>query len=134
MRLSELLLAIEKVASDKGLSRPFIVGGLVRDKLLERVDRVNDVDITTGDQGIHFLAREIAERLKDHPNFSYEVMADGHSRIVIGRFKIDFSSNFKAPAIEYMLQKAGIEDPTEMQKELYSRDFTCNAALMTLDF
>ena len=132
--LSKLLIAINKVASDKGLSTPYIVGGLTRDKLLNRLDQINDVDITTGDQGIHFLAGEIAERLKGHPGFSYEIKTSGYSQITLGDYKLDFSSNFKVPAIDSMLREIGIDNPTEMQKELYSRDFTCNAALMTLDF
>jgi tRNA nucleotidyltransferase/poly(A) polymerase len=134
MKLSELLIAIDKVASDKGLSKPYIVGGLTRDKLLDRIDQINDVDITTGDRGIHFLAREIAQRLSSHPNFSFEVMENGYSKITVDGFKLDFSSNFKVPGIDAILQEVGIAEPTEMQKELYSRDFTCNAALMTLDF
>jgi len=133
MKLSELLIAIDKVAADKGLSKPYIVGGLTRDKLLDRTEQINDVDITTGDSGIHFLSREIAARLSSHPTFSYEEMENGYSKITIDGFKLDFSSNFKVPGIEAILQEVGIDEPTEMQKELYSRDFTCNAALMTLD-
>lgn len=134
MKLSELLIAIDKVATEKGLSKPYIVGGLTRDKLLNRTEQINDVDLTTGDRGIHFLSREIAERLASHPSFSYEEMENGYSKITIDGFKLDFSSNFKVPGIEAILQEVGITEPTEMQKELYSRDFTCNAALMTLDF
>lgn len=134
MKLSELLIAIDKVAADKGLSKPYIVGGLTRDKLLDRIEQINDVDLTTGDSGVHFLAREIAQRLSSHPTFSYEEMESGYSKITIDGFKIDFSSNFKVPGIDAILQEVGIAEPTEMQKELYSRDFTCNAALMTLDF
>lgn len=134
MKLSELLIAIDKVAADKGLSKPYIVGGLTRDKLLERTEQINDVDITTGDRAVHFLAREIAARLEAHPNFSYEEMESGYSKITIDGFKLDFSSNFKVPGVDAILQEIGIAEPTEMQKELYSRDFTCNAALMTLDF
>lgn len=134
MKLSKLLLAIDKVATVKGLSKPYIVGGLTRDKLLGRIEQINDVDITTGDSGIHFLAREVAKRLSSYPNFNYEEMTNGYSKINIGRFKIDFSSNFKVPGIDAILREIGIDEPTEMQKELYSRDFTCNAALMSLDF
>ena len=133
MKLVELLAAIEKIAADKGLSKPYIVGGLTRDKLMDRIDLINDVDLTTGDGGVVYLAHEVADRLKGYPNFSYEVMKDGHARLTVNDFKIDFSSNFKVPGIESMLAKSGISNPSEMQKELYSRDFTCNAALMTMD-
>ncbi len=131
MRLSELLYAIGKIAEDKGLSTPYIVGGLPRDRLLNKLSEINDVDITTGDAGVHALSKEISNRLEGEA--SYKVMPDGHATIKIGDISIDFSSNFKVPGITSMLQSSGIENPTEMQKELYSRDFTCNAALMSMD-
>ena len=46
---------------------------------------------------------------------------------------MDFSSNFNAPNIESLLVNKGIAKPTEMQKEMFSRDFTCNALLLSLD-
>jgi len=131
MKLSELLLAIEKVADDRGLSKPFIVGGLARDKLMKRVEDVNDVDITTGDDTIHYLSRHIGNAITG-PNVTYRVMDDGHARIKISSFKLDFSSNFVLPGIETILSQIGINNPTEMMKELYSRDFTCNTALMNM--
>jgi len=131
MKLSELLYAIENIAKKKGLSKPYIVGGLPRDRLLNNLRDINDVDITTGDHTIHILAEDIASRLSGQVN--YDIMPDGHSTISIGDIDIDFSSNFKVPGIGNILRKNGIQTPTEMQKELYSRDFTCNAALMSLD-
>lgn len=132
MKLGELLIAIERIADTKGLSKPYIVGGLVRDKLLERTRDVGDVDITTGDESIHALSKEVA-RMLEGPNVTYEVMDDGHSTINIDGFKLDFSSNFIIPGIHDILRRGGIKDMSEMNKELYSRDFTCNAALMTMD-
>ena len=132
MKLRELLLAIEKIANNKGLSRPYIVGGLVRDKLLDRVENIEDVDLTTGDAGIHSLAKHLAVKLGNEA--IYKEMPDGHASINIKNdIKLDFSSNFIVPGITSLLVEAGIDRPTEMQKELYSRDFTCNTALMTLD-
>jgi tRNA nucleotidyltransferase/poly(A) polymerase len=131
MKLSELLLAIERVTNDRGISKPFIVGGLARDKLMKRVKDINDVDITTGDETIHYLSRHIGNAITG-PNVSYRVMDDGHARIKIGGFKLDFSSNFILPGIDTILAQAGIRNPTDMLKELYSRDFTCNTALMDL--
>ncbi len=46
---------------------------------------------------------------------------------------MDFSSNFNVPNIDQYLNKIGIKAPTDMQREMFSRDFTCNALLMTLD-
>lgn len=131
MKLSELLFATEQIAKDKGLSRPYIVGGLARDKLLNNVKTIEDVDLTTGDESIHDLARHLAVKLG--PYADYIEMPDGHSTIHIGNFKLDFSSNFKIPGVAKLLHSAGITNPSDMQKELYSRDFTCNTALMTLD-
>ncbi|KKN74481.1 hypothetical protein LCGC14_0389980 [marine sediment metagenome] len=131
MKLSDLLYAIEQIAETKGISTPYIVGGLARDRLLDRLEEINDVDITTGDAGIHSLSREMAARLGDQ--IVYNVMSDGHSTIKIGELKLDFSSNFRIPGIVEILEKGGVPNPTEMKKELYSRDFTCNTALMSLD-
>ena len=131
MKLSELLFSIEQIAKNKGLSKPYIVGGLVRDKILNRINDINDVDLTTGDAGVHFLSEEVAKRLG--PDGSFKKLPDGHSSITIGDLKLDFSSNLIAPGIDELLNRSGIKNPTEMQKELYSRDFTCNAALMDLN-
>jgi len=132
MKLRELLLAIDKIAEDKGFSKPYIVGGLTRDKLMGREDDINDVDITTGDETIYYLARHVSNAITG-PNITFTVMDDGHSKIKISGFKIDFSSNFNLPHIEDYLVKYGITNPTSMERELYSRDFTCNTSLMTLD-
>lgn len=132
MKLSELLLAIDEIAKSKNLSQPYIVGGLPRDRLHKKIEELNDVDITTGDDNIHYLSRHVGNLIKG-PNVSFYVMNDNHARMKIGNFKIDFSSNFNIPNIELILNKAGLNNPTDMQKELYSRDFTCNTALMTMD-
>ena len=43
------------------------------------------------------------------------------------------SSNFNTPNITELLVKQGIKEPTDLQREMYSRDFTCNALLLDLD-
>ena len=65
MKLSELLYAIEQIAEEKGLSKPYIVGGLPRDRIIGRKKQINDIDITTGDSNIKLLASELANRLGD---------------------------------------------------------------------
>jgi tRNA nucleotidyltransferase/poly(A) polymerase len=132
MKLSELLLTIQRVAEDKGISTPYIVGGLARDKIMNRGNEFSDVDITTGDSGVHFLSKEVSIKLKPYI-VSYTTMSDGHSRITMKNLDIDFSSNFKIPGIKYILEQIDLPSISEMHKELYSRDFTCNAALMTMD-
>lgn len=131
MKLSELLYAIGKIAEDKGLSTPYIVGGFPRDRALNRVEEINDIDLTTGDSDIHVLFEELVKKLGN--NAVYKRLPDGHSSININNLKLDFSSNFIVPGITSMLQKVRVINPTDMQKELYSRDFTCNAMLMSLD-
>jgi tRNA nucleotidyltransferase/poly(A) polymerase len=58
---------------------------------------------------------------------------DGHSKINYGKYKIDFSSNFKIPNIKEILIRSGIKNPTNMQQEIYSRDFTKNTLLMPMN-
>jgi len=131
MKLIDLLSFISRLAKSKGYSTPFIVGGMPRDKLLNMIGDINDVDLTTGDKSIHLLSRDVATSLKDVID-DYVVMPDGHSKIVIGDFSLDFSTNFVVPGITSILQDAGIKVVSDMQKELYSRDFTCNTALMSM--
>lgn len=130
MNIREILSVISEVAKKNGISTPFICGGTPRDKVLNRLDQMVDLDITTGDAGIIKLGQALQLAL---PSASYKMMQDNHSQLTLGKFKIDLSSNFKVPGIKMMLYKAGISNPTDMQCELYSRDFTCNALLLSLD-
>jgi hypothetical protein len=122
MKLSQLLSIINQIADQKGISTPFVCGGVPRDRILKKNNALNDIDLTTGDQGIHYLAKEVAIKLRSAKT-SYLAMPDGHARVMLGDLKLDFSSNFRIPGIYEILQKKGIQDPTEMQMELYSRDF-----------
>jgi hypothetical protein len=45
MPIREVLLEIKKIATENSLSEPFIVGGLPRDKMLNRTKMVDDVEI-----------------------------------------------------------------------------------------
>jgi tRNA nucleotidyltransferase/poly(A) polymerase len=133
MRLKDLLNIMQNIAKEKLISSPMICGGTPRDKLLGRLDIVSDLDITTGDKTVSYLAKELSIILSKKYNIITKTMDDGHSSIFIGNLKLDFSSNFNIPNIDKILYNIGIKDPTSMQKELYSRDFTCNALLMSLD-
>lgn len=133
MKLKELLKLAENISPKYNISTPYICGGAARDKYMERLDNISDIDITTGDKTVNYLAKEMSIILSKKYNITSKTMDDGHSSIFIGGLKLDFSSNFNAPNINDILNKKGIEFPTSMQKELYSRDFTCNALLMTLD-
>lgn len=131
MILSEILKIIESISNNVG-TKTLIVGGAPRDKVLNKSDNIEDIDLTTGDDKIHFVAKEASIKLRS-PNMDYKVLDDGHAQITIGGFKLDFSSNFNIPNVKNMLTKAGLKNPTDMQAELYSRDFTCNALLMSLN-
>jgi len=136
LRANLILQIIHEIGKIEGTT-PLITGGTPRDKLLGRASQINDFDITTG-HNTQYLAKEVAIKLRKYVPISTKEALDGHSSIYIGKgnniIKIDFSSNFKIPNIEKILYRKGITSPTEMQKEVYSRDFNCNTLLMTLDF
>lgn len=124
---------MKSVQERTGTSVPYICGGTPRDKYMKNLDNISDLDITTGDKTIDYLSQQFAEELKNKYNITRKSMDDGHSTIFIGNLKIDFSSNFNVPNITSILNKMGIKNPSEMQKEMFSRDFTCNALLLSLD-
>ncbi len=133
MKLKELLQQMQIVKDKFGTSQPMICGGVPRDKILGRLDHISDIDVTTGDKTVDYLSQQFFDVLKKKYNITRKVMEDGHSSIFIGSLKIDFSSNFNAPNIESILIKMGINKPTSLQKEMYSRDFTCNSLLLSLN-
>jgi len=131
MKVNDLLSLIAQIAKEQKLPTPFVVGGAPRDKVMGRLENVADLDITTGDDSIYVLARETAKRLGERGH--YMAFPDGHSQIEIDGIKLDFSSNFRSPDIDQRLKRAGLRNPTPMLQELYSRDFTVNALLMSMD-
>lgn len=130
MKLRELLQKIIEIQQKIHATEPLICGGVARDKYMGDLKKISDLDITTGDKSIHYLADEFAGSFKKKFNISKKVAPDGHSTIYVGNLKMDFSSNFIVPNIETYLYKIGIKAPTNMQKELFSRDFTCNTLLL----
>lgn len=133
MKLKDLLLKMQEVQQKIGASPPYIVGGTVRDRYLKQLDKISDLDITTGDKTVDYLSQEFAIFLKKQFNITRKTMPDGHSTIFIGNLKVDFSSNFNVPEINTILNNMGIQNPTNMQREIFSRDFTCNTLLLSLD-
>jgi tRNA nucleotidyltransferase/poly(A) polymerase len=124
----DILLEVKRLAKDNGLSEPYIVGGLPRDKILNRINKVEDIDITSGDESIHQLAELTAQQFKVNPIR----FPDRHYQLYINKIKYDFSSNFNSPDAEYFLEKAGVKNPSSMLLELFSRDFTCNTLIIPL--
>jgi tRNA nucleotidyltransferase/poly(A) polymerase len=133
MKLKDLLSEMKEVQQKIGASEPYICGGVPRDKYMNNLSNVSDIDITTGDKTVDYLSLELYNKLSAKYNIFRKIMDDGHSSIYIGKFKIDFSSNFNAPNIDALLKDRGVDKPTNMQKEIFSRDFTCNALLMPID-
>ena len=114
-------------------SPPYICGGTPRDKRMGKLENIADLDITTGDKTVDYLSQEFAIKLRKNYNVTRKTMEDGHSTVFVGSLKMDFSSNFMVPGIDQILRKMGITNPSNMQREMFSRDFTCNSLLMTLD-
>jgi poly(A) polymerase len=133
MKLRELLNMMQKTATEIGVPTPFIAGGTPRDKLMKRLDNVDDIDITNGEKNIDYLSQQFYEELRKKYNVTRKTSSDGHSTIFIGNLKMDFSSNFIVPNIDAYLKKVGISNPTNLQREMFSRDFTCNSLLLTID-
>lgn len=133
MKLRELLSQMKEVQQNIGASDPYICGGTPRDKYMNRLDHIADIDVTTGDKTVDYLSQEFAIILKRRYDITRKTMEDGHSSIFVGNLKIDFSSNFVVNDIDRYLKGMGIDTPTSMQREMYSRDFTCNSLLMTFD-
>lgn len=132
MKIKKILLILQEIAKRHNISEPFITGGTPRDKLLGKLESIEDLDVTTGDDTIHTLAKEFG-RVLESIGAAYKVLGDGHAQVTIGPMKVDFSSNYRSPQIDLRLKKVGIKDPSEMDMELYSRDFTVNALLLSLD-
>jgi len=133
MKLRELLNQLQTTQKTIKSSEAFICGGTPRDRYLKHLENISDLDITTGDQSVQYLSSEFGAQLAKKYNVTLRNHDDGHSTVYIGSFKMDFSSNFNAPDIDKMLLEMGIKHPSDMQKEMYSRDFTCNALLLSLD-
>lgn len=126
--LIDILEVLSQAATSVGTTA-YICGGTPRDKVMGRLANVDDLDITTGDGKIQLLAKEAAAKIGG----DFKELKDGHSQLFVSGFKVDFSSNYNLPNLVPVLQKSGLQNPTPMQLELYSRDFTCNSLLMTLD-
>lgn len=114
-------------------SKPYICGGTPRDRFMGRLDNISDLDICTGDKTVDYLSQEFAIELRKQYDVTRKTMEDGHSTLFIGNLKMDFSSNFVVPGIDAMLAQRGITRPTSLQREMFSRDFTCNSLLLEFD-
>ena len=131
MKLIEVLAKLDSLAKENNISKPYIVGGLPRDKTMGLTAiQVQDIDITTGEKDSLGLAMAAS---KEWEQTHFRMYDDGHSSLAFKNIQIDFSNNFLIPGIKEELEKMGITNPAQLQKEIYSRDFTINTLLLPLD-
>ena len=129
MRLKEIFDIIDNTAKEIGSTVPYIVGGMVRDIMLGKIENIKDVDLTCGDASSNQLGQALVSKFT---GATYTTFNDGHGRLSFDKFDIDFSNNYNVPGIDAILAKDKIK-PTSINKEMYSRDFTVNALLMPLN-
>lgn len=130
MKFSALLKEIQKIAEENDLSQPYVVGGLLRDKVMGIPKEIKDIDLTTGNADVLALSTMASI---EWPSATFRLFDDGHSSLQFDNIQIDWSNNFNINNIENILKEMGIENPTDIQKEVYSRDFTINTLLLPTD-
>ena len=129
MSYKQCLALLGDLAKELGVDTPYIVGGVPRDVLLGAKIVFHDFDITNGSKSINKLAEAFAE----HLGVSVRTMRDGHRQVFFDGIKYDFSSCFKYDDIDDSLADLKVTDIDELVRETYSRDFTINTLLLTLD-
>lgn len=128
MELKTILSTIKEISSENNLSTAYVVGGIPRDIILDKLNSVNDIDITTGNNDVHRLGDLFADKIGGR----LKVLDDGHRKVMIGDYSVDFSSNLTYDNIDDILKNKNIEI-TDLNREAFSRDFTINSILMDLD-
>lgn len=126
MKLKDLVNIILNAQKESKSSEAFVCGGLPRDKFLNNIKNIDDIDITTGDATVHYLAENVYRELKKQYNIQKKTSQDGHLSIKFGNMKIDFSSNYINENVNHSMSL--------LEQETWSRDFTCNSLLLPLDF
>jgi len=130
MSIRTALSMMQKLADDNGISKPYVVGGTVRDYYLPGPIELADVDITTGSDDASSLAKLFADEIGK----PLEGKNSDHYFVHYNDVKYDFSTNFRYPNIDALLKEKGINNPSELQKETFSRDFTINTLLRDTSF
>src|SRR3954471_13577445 len=116
---------VREVAAEKNC-RPFLVGGPVRDVLLDRHD-VLDVDLTLEDDSSSFaraLAKRTGGRVRSFPQFlTYKVTGEGLPEIDVATAR---KERYRAPGALPTVTAGKLKD------DLLRRDFSINAIAMDL--
>lgn len=133
MKLKEIFDQIKIIEKQYNTSTVYCCGGMPRDRYMKKLNNISDIDLCTGDKSIDIVSKELYKYLSGKYNVTNKIMPDGHSSIYVGNLKLDFSSNFNTPNIENILTKKLGKPPIDIQKEIFSRDFTCNSLLLSLD-
>lgn len=128
MTIRQSLQLLDQLAQTNGLARPYLVGGMVRDFHLGLPEHTVDIDITTGNHDAAKLAKLFAAKTGEH------LHGEEHFFVTRDSAKYDFSKDFSYPGIDVLLKEKGVEKPTDLQRETFSRDFTINSLLRSLDF
>lgn len=125
----DLLTLIGKLADKLGTS-VYVVGGFVRDLLLDRVNL--DIDLTVEGDGMEFanaLAEQLGGRMRSHPKFqtSLVIYQDGQSveqRIDVATARLEYYEYPGAlPTVEL----------SSIKMDLSRRDFSINALAIRLN-
>lgn len=130
MHIKDILQIISKI-SEQNNSFAYVCGGVARDKYLNTLKNINDIDVTCGSKS-QLIFDKTAKLLDEKFNIKYKKAKDNHGMIFFKNIKVDFSSNFNVTNISSILESIFIK-PTELNKEVYSRDFTCNSLLLSMD-
>ncbi len=130
MKLQELLQSIDLIREKNEIPEVYVCGGTPRDKYLTgSIKSIHDLDLCTGSNTAQLLASEVFGTLRKTNNIQLKKHEGGHSTLYFGNLQIDFSSHFVIPNVEKIVGKP----LSELQKEMFSRDFGCNALLLSLD-
>ena len=123
------LFIFKKIAhAAQALTMPcYIIGGFVRDKILER--QTQDADIVCAGDGIK-LAKETAKRFNPPPHVNY-FKNFGTAHIKVDEFDIEFVGARKE-SYRYHSRKPDIV-PGTLEEDQLRRDFTINAMAISLN-
>ncbi|HXA41926.1 MAG TPA: HDIG domain-containing protein [Candidatus Solibacter sp.] len=121
-----LLEVVEAEAAVLGV-RALVVGGYVRDRILER--DCKDLDIVVENGAGTELAKAVAARIGNRPPVIFERF--GTAQVGSGDFLLEFVS---ARAESYLPESRKPDvRPATLEEDIQRRDFTCNTLLCGLD-
>jgi tRNA nucleotidyltransferase (CCA-adding enzyme) len=122
--LKERVAAVARVSREMGVP-VYVVGGLVRDLLLERENR--DLDLVVEGDGLAFAARlaeALGGRMREHRAFLTAVVVDRDGfHIDVATARSEF---YRAPAALPEVQMSAL------RQDLFRRDFTINTLAVRL--